>query len=65
LITVDWYVIFEIEQNITWRHIMAEDRKSLPVDLDNAEREKLRQIATKWGLSLSAAIKKLIKDAPL
>ncbi len=44
---------------------MAEDRKSLPVDLDNAEREKLRQIATKWGLSLSAAIKKLIKDAPL
>ncbi len=44
---------------------MTAERKSLPVDLDEAEREKLRQLATKWGLSLSAAIKKLIKEAPL
>jgi hypothetical protein len=44
---------------------MPAERKSMPVDLDDAEREKLRKIATNWGLSLSAAIKKLIRDAPL
>lgn len=44
---------------------MSGERKSLPVDLDDAERERLRQIATKWGVSLSAAIKKLIREASL
>ncbi|KAF3889329.1 MULTISPECIES: histone H1 [Nostocales] len=44
---------------------MVKENKSLPVDLDDTEKEKLRQIAMKWGVSLSAAIKKLIKEAPL
>jgi len=44
---------------------MSEKDKSLPVDLDDTEKEKLRQLAIKWGVSLSGAIKKLIKEAPL
>ncbi|MBS9383326.1 MAG: ribbon-helix-helix protein, CopG family [Dolichospermum sp. BR01] len=44
---------------------MNEKNKSLPVELDDTEKEKLRQLAIKWGMSLSDAIKKLIKEAPL
>lgn len=44
---------------------MPGEKKSLPVDLDDAEKEKLLKLATKWGVSLSAAIKKLIREAPL
>ncbi|MBR8838030.1 MAG: ribbon-helix-helix protein, CopG family [Stigonema ocellatum SAG 48.90 = DSM 106950] len=44
---------------------MSGEKKSLPVDLDDVEKEKLRQIAIKWGVSLSAAIKRLIREAPL
>jgi macrodomain Ter protein organizer (MatP/YcbG family) len=44
---------------------MAEERKSLPVDLEDADREKLHKLASKWGVSLSAAIKKMIREAEL
>jgi macrodomain Ter protein organizer (MatP/YcbG family) len=44
---------------------MPAEKKSLPIDLNEAEQEKLRQIATKWGVSLSDAIRKLIREAAL
>ena len=43
---------------------MTEKKKPLPVYLDDFERTKLEQITEKWGVSLSAAIKRLIRDAP-
>lgn len=38
-------------------------RKAVPVYLDDAEKEKLQKIADSWGVSLSGAIKRLIREA--
>ncbi|QSJ19653.1 ribbon-helix-helix protein, CopG family [Nostoc sp. UHCC 0702] len=37
-------------------------KKSLPVYLDDFEKEKLKKIADNWGVSLSSAIKRLIRE---
>ncbi len=37
-------------------------KKSLPVYLDEFERQKLEKIAASWGVSLSAAVKRLIRE---
>jgi hypothetical protein len=37
-------------------------KKALPVYLDDVEREKLNKIAASWGVSLSSAIKRLIRE---
>jgi len=41
---------------------MSERKKPLPVYLDDVERKKLEEIAATWGVSLSAAIKRLIRE---
>jgi hypothetical protein len=40
-------------------------KKPLPVYLDDIEREKLEKLADSWGVSLSNAIKRLIREASL
>ncbi|MHC5917145.1 MAG: hypothetical protein ACYTXE_40625 [Nostoc sp.] len=40
-------------------------RTSLPVYLDKFERERLEKIAEEWGTSLSATIKRLIREKPI
>lgn len=40
-------------------------RTSLPVYLDKFERERLEEIAEYWGTSLSATIKRLIREKPI
>lgn len=37
-------------------------KKALPVYLDEKERQKLDEIAKQWGVSLSTAIKRLIRE---
>lgn len=37
-------------------------KKSLQVYLDDYEREEIEQISARWGCSLSAAIKRLIRE---
>ncbi|WP_066379832.1 MULTISPECIES: ribbon-helix-helix protein, CopG family [unclassified Anabaena] len=37
-------------------------KKSLPVYLDEVEKEKLEKIAANWGVSLSSAVKRLIRE---
>jgi hypothetical protein len=41
---------------------MTTKKKPVPVYLDELEREKLDKIAQSWGVSLSAAIKRLIRE---
>lgn len=37
-------------------------KKSLPIQLDEIERRKLENLAADWGLSLSASIRRLIRE---
>lgn len=37
-------------------------KTSLPIYLDDFERQKLERIASSWGVSLSAAVKRLIRE---
>jgi len=37
-------------------------KKALPVQLDEVERKKLEALASKWGLSLSGAMRRLIRE---
>lgn len=38
-------------------------RKPLPIYLDDEERERLEALAKKWGVSLSGAVKRLIRES--
>lgn len=38
-------------------------KKAVPVYLSDYEKEKLTEIAEKWGVSLSSAIVRLIREA--
>ncbi|WP_373530517.1 ribbon-helix-helix protein, CopG family [Nostoc sp.] len=40
-------------------------KTSLPVYLDQFERERLEEIANLWGTSLSTTIKRLIREQPI
>ncbi|MBE9211939.1 CopG family transcriptional regulator [Plectonema cf. radiosum LEGE 06105] len=37
-------------------------KKQTPVYLDDFEKEKLKKIAQEWGISQSAAMKRLIRE---
>jgi hypothetical protein len=37
-------------------------KKTLPIQLDNAERQKIEQLAIDWGTSLSATIRRIIRE---
>jgi Ribbon-helix-helix protein, copG family len=37
-------------------------KKPLPVQLDEVEREKIEALASKWGISLSGVIRRLIRE---
>lgn len=37
-------------------------KKTLPIQLDDIEREKIERLATVWGLSLAGTIRRLIRD---
>ena len=37
-------------------------KKSLPIQLDDTERTKIEHLATNWGVSLSGAIRRLIRE---
>jgi hypothetical protein len=37
-------------------------KKALPIQLDEVEREKLEVLASKWGLSLSGVVRRLIRE---
>jgi hypothetical protein len=39
-------------------------KKPLPIQLDALERLKLEALAASWGLSLSGAIRRLIRESP-
>ena len=40
-------------------------KQALPVYLDEVEKEKIKKIAKLWGVSMSSAIKRLIREAKL
>jgi hypothetical protein len=44
---------------------MATKKHPVPAYLDDVEFKKLQEIAESWGCSLSAAIKRLIRDKEL
>lgn len=37
-------------------------KKALPVQLDDIERQKIEALASKWGISLSGVIRRLIRE---
>lgn len=37
-------------------------KKALPVYLDDLEKQKLQKLANEWGISLSGAVKRLIRE---
>lgn len=39
------------------------NRRPIPVRLDEVERAKLESMAATWGVSLAAAIRRLIREA--
>ncbi|MBW4689973.1 MAG: ribbon-helix-helix protein, CopG family [Komarekiella atlantica HA4396-MV6] len=43
----------------------TDKKSSLPIYLDEFERQKLEQIAEYWGISLSSAVKRLIRENQL
>jgi len=38
-------------------------KKPLQIQLDDIEREKLESLASRWGLSLAGAIRRLIRES--
>jgi flavorubredoxin len=45
-----------------YNYIMATKKHPIPAYLDNIELKKLESIATVWGCSMSAVIKRLIRE---
>ncbi len=37
-------------------------KKSLPIQLDEVERQKLEALASKWGMSMSGVVRRLIRE---
>ncbi|AFZ01109.1 plasmid copy-number control protein [Calothrix sp. PCC 6303] len=37
-------------------------KKAMPIQLDEIERQKLEALASKWGLSLSGVVRRLIRE---
>ena len=37
-------------------------KKALPIQLDETERKKLEILASNWGISLSSAVRRLIRE---
>jgi hypothetical protein len=37
-------------------------KKSLPAQFDEVERQKIEQLAAKWGISLSGAIRRIVRE---
>jgi hypothetical protein len=37
-------------------------KKTLPIQLDDVEREKIERLAVLWGLSLAGTIRRLIRE---
>jgi hypothetical protein len=37
-------------------------KKSLPAQFDEVERQKIEQLAVKWGISLSGAIRRIVRE---
>jgi hypothetical protein len=37
-------------------------KKTLPIQLDDIEREKIERLAALWGLSLAGTIRRLIRE---
>lgn len=37
-------------------------KKSLPAQFDEVERQKLEQLADKWGISLSGTIRRIVRE---
>lgn len=42
--------------------IVAMKKKSLPAQFDEVERQKLEQLAVKWGISLSGTIRRIVRE---
>lgn len=42
--------------------IIVKSKKPLPVYLDETEREKVELYSERWGVSLSAAIKRMVRE---
>lgn len=41
------------------------EKKPIPVRLDSYERDRLEKIAAFWGVSLAAAIRRLIRESEI
>lgn len=37
-------------------------KKALPIQLDEVERQKLEALASKWGMSMSGVVRRLIRE---
>lgn len=41
---------------------MTMKKKSLPIQLDLIERTKVEKLSSEWGISLSAVIRRLVRE---